>query len=292
MSHTDNLKKLIRDVPVNTNKQKDKEVLNDVLSALGESGGAHSGGIRQMVMKNGITKLTAAVFVIVVLVGVFQFDGARAVFAQTTRVVATGLAGLKSFILEMRTQEPQSPSAVPPADSNGTQVAFEGRTIKANVRTFSAEGEQRDLRNFLEAEGIEWTPAGDNPDTWYVRLDPGRAVRFIDLTQAAASLKLVSSPGLMVKEGQEGIIGIAGAEDQDAVALALVATTPDDGDSMDLSLTFLHGQSGFEMPSLRINKDDALLFRLAETSPGQDKSSDGVQGDILVLVNTSIFPPD
>jgi len=37
MRHTDNLKKLIRDVPVNTNSQKDKEVLDEVLSALDES---------------------------------------------------------------------------------------------------------------------------------------------------------------------------------------------------------------------------------------------------------------
>ncbi len=291
MSNTDSLKKLIRDMPVNTNKQKDKEVLNDVLTALDGSGCAHSGGIRRIIIRKGLTKLAAAVFVIAVMVGLFQFDGARTVFARTTRVVATGLAGLKSFIMEMRTKEPQSPSAVPPVDSNEMQAAFEGRTIKANVRTFLAEGEQSDLQDFLQTEGIEWIPAENNSNTWYVRLDPVRAARFIDLTKLAAGLKLMSSPGLMVREGQEGIIGIIAAKGQDALALALVATIPDDGDSINLSLTFLHGRSGFEMPSLRINKDDALLFRLAEKSPGQNKSGDGAQGDILVYVNTSVFLP-
>lgn len=298
MRPMDNIKKRIKSVPVNTNAERDKEVLDDVLNVLEQSRKAESAACRpniwRIVMKNSIAKLVAAVLVMALLVGIYQAGGTRAAFARTTKVVSTGLAGLKEFILDMKTREPEPPSSVPPADSSKQEAAFQGRSILANVRTISVEGEQGDLQDFFEREAVEWAPAGNAPNTWYAKLDPGKTARFVELTQAAAGLKLISSPSLMVAEGQEGVIGIVAAEGQDAVALALVGTVLDDGDSIDLRFSFLHGRSGFEIPSLKINIDDAVLFRLVTTAPAQDKQNDqdgpGGQDTMLVLVRTKVFP--
>jgi hypothetical protein len=295
MRPTKDLRKRIKEVPLSTNAEKDKEVLADVLNALEESrttqSAAHRPSIWRFIMKNNITRLAAAVFVIAAVVGVAQLDGTRAAFAGTARVVATGLAGLKEFIRDIRTREPQPPSAVVPADLGKQEAVFEGRSILANVRTISVEGDQNGLQDFFEKEGIELAPAGNAANTWYAKLDPGRTERFIGLIQAVPGFKLLSLPSLMVKEGQEAIIGIAGAGEPDATALALVATVPDDDESIDLSFSFLQGQSGFEIPSLRIDTDDAVLFRLVTTGKRNSQDGPGGQDCILVLVKTKVFPP-
>jgi len=289
-----NVEKLIKNVPIHTVAERDKEVLNDVLNAWEKSREAQSAApqpnIWRTIMKSNMARLTAAAVIAVALVGTYQLGGARAAFAQTTRVVMTGLAGLKEFILDMRTREPQPPSPVPPADPGKQSSDVQGKRLLANVRVFSAEAGQENLRDFFEREGIELAPAGNNPNTWYVKLDPGRTERFIGLIEDAAGFKLMSSPSLMVKEGQEGLIGIAGAEGQDATALALVATVPDDGESIDLSFSFLQGDSGFEIPRLRINADEAVLFRLVAADKQNDRNGPGGQDCTLVLVKTKVFP--
>ncbi|MBN2592699.1 MAG: hypothetical protein JXA81_04260 [Sedimentisphaerales bacterium] len=247
--------------------------------------------IWRTIMKTKITKVAAAVIVVAMLVGVYQIDATRAAFARTTKIVSTGLAGLKEFILDMKTREPEPLSAVPPADSS-KKTAFKGRRLLANVQTFSVESEQRNLQNFFEAEGIEWTLAENNPNTWYTKLTPGKTERFIGMTQAASGLNLISSPAIMVREGEEAIIGSIGTEGQDAVAMALLATIPDDDDSIDLSFSFLHGQNGFEVPSLRIDMDAAVLFRLL-TAFAQDVQNEQDRHDsrdyMLVLVKTKVL---
>jgi hypothetical protein len=290
------IKKMIKSVPVGTNAEKDKEVLDDVLSALEKSRKELPAAWRPIVwrtiMKNNITKLAAATFVVALLVGVCQIDATRAAFARTTKVVSTGLVGLKAFILDMKAREPEPPSAVPPVDSNEQEAAFQGRSIIANVLTYSVKGEQRELRDFLEVEGIEWLPAGNDSNMWYAELDPDKTKSFISFTQTDTGIKLISSPGLMVKEGEEGIIGIHGTEGQDAVALALVATVPDD-DSINLSFSFLHGQNGFEVPILRIRTGDSVLFRLSTVKPAQDVQNEqngpDSQADILVFFKAKVF---
>ena len=250
--------------------------------------------IWRIIMKNDITKLAAAALIIALLVGICQIDATRVAFARTTKVVSTGLAGLKAFILDMKTREPEPPSAVPHADSNEQEIAFQGRSIMANVRTFSVEAQQGDLQEFFETESIEWASTGDNSNTWYAKLDSGKTERLIGLSTAATGIKLTSSPGLVVREGEEGIIGIAGSEEQNDVALALVATVPDNSGSIDLSLSFLKGQSGFEIPSIRIDKEEAVLFRLVTTasSPNEQNEQDDFSGQdyILVLVKVKVFP--
>jgi hypothetical protein len=293
------IKKRIKRVPINTNTERDKQVLDDVLNALEQSrkaqSPAHRVSLWRFVMRSTISRLAAVVFVIAALVGVSQLDSAHAAFVRTTKAVSTGLAGLKEFIREIRRGKPEPPSAVPPADSNKQETAFHGRSIRANVRTISVDGGWADLQDFFKREGLEWTPAGNDPNVCFVKLDPGRTERFVAcLTQTAAGLKIIASPGLMVKEGEQGVIAITGAQEQDAVALALAATVSDDGDSIDLSFSFLHGRNGFEVPSLRINADGAVLLRLVTAAPAQNEqrdqdSSDG-QDTVLVLVQTKVLP--
>ena len=72
MRPTENIKKLIRNVPVKTNAERDKAVLNDVLDALGKSIRTKSGipysNIWRKIMKSQITKLTTAAVIIVAVV--------------------------------------------------------------------------------------------------------------------------------------------------------------------------------------------------------------------------------
>lgn len=297
MRPTEDVRKLVKNVPLNTNVQRDDEILNDVLNTFEQSQNTKSAytqpSLWRIIMKSKASKFAAAAFVVALIVGVCQIDATRTAFARTTKMVSTGLAGLKAIILEMKTREPESPPAVPPADSNEREAAFQGRSIMANVYTFSVEAKQRDLREFFEAENIEWAPTGDNSNTRYAKLDPDKTKSLIGLSTSAAGIKLTSSPGLMVREGEEGIIGITGSEKQDDVALALVATVPDNGESIDLSLSFLNGQSGFEIPSIRIDKDDVLLFRLVTTLPSPDEQNKQNGSDdqayILVLVKVKIL---
>ena len=292
MRPKEDIKKRIGSVPVNTSAKRDKQVLDDVLNALEQSRKELPASSRptvwRIIMKNNVTRLAAAVFVIAAVVGVAQFDSARAAFAGTARVVATGLAGLKEFIRDMRTREPQPPSAAVPAKPDEQQTAVQGNRIFASVQVFSVQPGQDGLRKFFETEGIELTPAGSSPNTSYARLGPEKTERLIELMGKAEGIERLSSPSLMILEGQEGVMGIAGAGEPDATALALVATIPDDGENIDLSFSFLQGQSGFEIPSLRINTDEAVLFRLVTAGPTQDKQNAG-QDSILVLVKAKVF---
>ncbi len=299
MRPTEDIKKRIESVPVNTSAERDKQVLDDVLNALEQSRKDLPASSRptvwRIIMKNNVTRLAAAVFVIALLVGVSQLDGARAAFAGTARVVATSLAGLKEFIRDMRTREPQPPSAVVPAQPGEQQTAVQGNRIFASVQVFSVQPGQQDLQKFFQTEGIELAPAGNSPNTSYAKLGPEKTGRFIEWMGRAEGIERLSSPSLMILEGQEGVMGIAGAGEPDATALALVATVPNDGDSIDLSFSFLQGQNGFEIPSLRINTDETVLFRLVVKEPAQDKQNDqdasAGQDSILVLVKTKVFPP-
>lgn len=247
--------------------------------------------IWRIIMKNNITKLATAVLIVALLVGIFQIDATHAALARTTRIVSTSLAGLKAFLLDMKKQKPEPPSAVPPADSNEQEAVFQGHSIMANVYTFSVEAKQGDLQAFFKAENVEWTPTGDDSNTWYVKLDSGKYERLIGLSTTATGIKLTSAPSLMVREGEEGIIGIASSEEQDDVALALVATVPDNGESIDLSLSFLNGQNGFEIPDIRIDKDDAILFRHVTTVSTSNEQDDFYGQDyMLVAVKLKVFP--
>jgi hypothetical protein len=245
-------------------------------------------------MKNNVTRLAAAVVVLALLVGVYQLGGARAAFAQTTRVVRTGLAGLREFISDMRTSKPERPSPAPSAEPSEPQPTMQGNRIFASVQVFSVKPRQQDLQKFFQTEAIELIPAAEGANTSYAKIEPQKTERLLTLTSSSEGIERLSSPSLMVLEGQEGIIGILGTGKPDALALALAATVLDDGGAIELSLSFLHGEDGFEIPGLRINADEAVLFSLSTAAPTQEKQNgeDEPEGlrNILVLLQTKIFP--
>jgi len=295
MRPKEDIKKRIENVPVNTNAERDKQVLDDILNALEQSKKelpvSSQPAVWRIIMKNNVTKLAAAVFVIAMLVGVTQLEGARAAFAGTARVVATSLADLREFIKDMRTREPQPPSAVAPAQPGQQQTAAQGNRIFAGVQVFSVQPGQRDLQTFFEKEGVELAPVEKSPNTSYAKLAPEKTERFIEWMGKAEGIKRLSSPNLMILEGQEGVMGIAGAGEPDATALAMVATVPNDGNGIDLSFSFLQGESGFEIPKLRVNTDEAVLFRLVTPGEKNSQENSAGQGCTLVLVKTKVFPP-
>ena len=295
--------RLIKNVPIKTNADKDKKVLDDVLNALEKSekgdSAASQSRIWRTIMRNRITKLTAAVFVVTMLVGVYQIGGPLAAFAHTTRVVRTTLADLREFASNLREREPDRyihESNLPPAEPPGPNPDIQCTIISASAQEFSAVGGQDDLLDFLETEGVELDPAGNYPDMTYARLDLDKAEHFTDFAGAGDDLKLMSSLKLMLEEGHEGTIGSFGGEGQDVVALALAATVLDDDGLIELSFSFLHGQSGFEMPSLEIKADEAVLLRLVRTAETDDNSNDedapGSENVIFVLIRIEVITPD
>jgi len=72
MRPTENIKKLIRNVPVNTNTERDHEVLNDVLNTLEKSNNLqlvdNQPNLWRLIMKSQITKLTTVAVIIVAVV--------------------------------------------------------------------------------------------------------------------------------------------------------------------------------------------------------------------------------
>jgi hypothetical protein len=301
MRPAENMKKLIKNVPIKTNAERDKKVFDDVLNALEKSERDHlavpQSRIWRTIMRNRITKLTAAVFFIAAFVGVYQLGGPLEAFAHTTRVVRTTLADLREFASNLREREPERhiyESNLPPAEPARPNPDIQYTIISARVQEFSAVGGQDDLLDFPEAKGVELDPVGDYQDISYARLDPDKAEYFTDFA-GANDLKLMSSFKLMLREDHEGTVGSFGAEGQDAVALALAATVLDDDGLVELSFSFLHGQSGFEMPSLEIEADEAVLFRLVGTAETEDNSNDKDAPDsdsvIFVLIRIEVIPP-
>lgn len=252
----------------------------------------------RMIMKNNKIKLSAAVLMIAVLVGVYQMGGTRAAFAQTTRFVRTTLAGLRAFVSDMRSREPVGyidESKLPPAKSVRQVPEVQGTIISAKIKEFAVIGEHKDLENFFEKENVDWIQSEKNANMWYARLDHIKTERFTNFASTCEDLQLKSSPRLMLLEGQEGAIGSLSAQDEDAVALALAATVLEDDEGIELSLSFLRGHSGFEMPSLRIGTDEAVLFRLVKTADTNESENDGSASDtekvILVLLQIEVLPP-
>lgn len=302
MKPAEKIEKLIKRLHFKASAEMHDRTINDALEAQAKSKKTQSAApqpnLWRIIMKNNITKLAAAASIIAVLVGVYQFDGARAAFARTTRVVRTTLSDLKDFVLDMRKREPVGiiyESNLPPAEPARPNPDIQYKIISASVQEFSAVGGQDDLLDFLETEGIELDQAGNYPDMSYARLDPDKTERFIDFADAGDDLGLKSSSSLMLREGHEGTVGSFGAEDQDAVAVALAATVLDDGGLIELSFSFLRGQSGFEMPSLEIKADEAVLFRLLTTAETKDNENDEGDPDadnvIFVLIRIKVISP-
>jgi len=90
MRPSEETKRLVRNVPVNTSTKRDREVLNDVLNAMEQSKKLQSAGLQpniwRIIMKQRITKYaTAAALFLVIIIGIIELGkpagGASVVFA-------------------------------------------------------------------------------------------------------------------------------------------------------------------------------------------------------------------
>jgi len=90
MRPSEETKRLVRNVPVNTSTKRDREVLNDVLNAMEQSKKLQSAGLQpniwRIIMKKRITKYaTAAALFLVIIIGIIELGkpagGASVVFA-------------------------------------------------------------------------------------------------------------------------------------------------------------------------------------------------------------------
>lgn len=247
----------------------------------------------RIIMKNNKTKFAAAVLLIAMLVGISQVGGTRAAFAQTTRFVRTTLAGLKEFVSEMKSRESQghiNESKLPPAKFDKRSSDIQGHIIVAKITEFLVVGKQEALQDFCTNENIEWTLSENNPSMWYARLDDVKTGHFNDFAGSCDDLQLRASPQLMIKEGQEGKVGILGDQDENAVALAFSATIMENNEIVRLSFSFLSGQSGFEIPNLLIKKSEAILFRYVKTADAQDRDAE-TENIVFVLVQIEARSP-
>jgi len=267
-----------------------RRTIDDALEAQNRSRRAalarHRTNVWRILMKNNIRKLAAAVLVVVLFVGLLQFGGAGAALAKTTTVLRTTLAGLRNFVADMRGREPDAPAVISPARPATQSAGIQGKIISAKVAEFVASPESESLRTFLEAENIKFSSVADSPNASYAVLDPDKIEQFADFAGADTGLTLRSSPTLMLREGQEGTLGIFGPEDRDVVALSLLATVQDEGERIVLSFSFLRGQDGFELPSLDIKIGDAVLFRFDPAA-----SAGNTEDETLVLVRIKVQSP-
>lgn len=78
MRPAEEIKKLLKNVPVNTNNQKDKQVLNDVLYAMDQSQNTQPAvnrpNIWRIIMKNNISKIAATFIIIAVVLSFLVID--------------------------------------------------------------------------------------------------------------------------------------------------------------------------------------------------------------------------
>jgi len=252
--------------------------------------------IWRTIMKSRIRKLVAAVVVIAVLTGIYQFGGGRAAFGQMTEAVRTSLARLKEFVLEIRTRE----AAPPPPIRRVRHAVRDVDTSKwsdiIQYDLFLVQGEQADLRNFFEKQDIEFTPTTNNPNICYAILDGDKADGFIAFSQSSDELKLLATPRLILRDGKEAMLGSADLAGRGGLAFAVAGTLSENNKHIDLSFSFYDGETGIEIPSIRIKTGEAVLIRAVKTATttGDDSSNEEnakKENDIFILIRIKVLSP-
>ena len=95
MKSSESIEKLMKDVPINTNAEKDKEVLDDVIKAMEESKKQSTirADIRRIIMQNKMIKLTAAAVILFAVILGINFLGAP--IDGTSSAFATAMDSIK-----------------------------------------------------------------------------------------------------------------------------------------------------------------------------------------------------
>lgn len=298
MKPAEKIEKLIKRLHFKASAEMHERTLNDAVEAQAKSKKRKPAKIEpsiwRTIMKSRITKLAAAaVVIIVVLAGIYQFGGGRAAFAQTTKAVRTSLARLKEFVLEIRTRE----AAPPPPIRRVRHAVRDVDTSKwsdiIQYDLFLVQGEQADLRNFFEKQDIEFTPTTNNPNICYAILDGDKADGFIAFSQSSDELKVLAMPRLILRDGKEAMLGSADLASSGGLAFAVAGTLVDDNKHIDLSFSFYDGETGIEIPSIRIKTAEAVLIRAVKTATatGDDGSNEEdaeKENDIFILIQMEV----
>lgn len=297
MKPAEKIEKLIQRLHFKTSAEMHERTLNDAVEAQAKSKKRKSAKLKpsiwRTIMKSPIAKLAAAVMVIAVLVGIYQVGGARAAFAETTKAVRVTLSRLKEFLTEIRTRE----AAPPPPIRRVRHAVRDVDTSKwsdiIQYDLFLVQGEQADLRNFFEKQDIEFTPTTNNPNICYAILDGDKADGFIAFSQSSDELKLLATPRLILRDGKEAMLGSADLASSGGLAFAVAGTLVDDNKHIDLSFSFYDGETGIEIPSIRIKTAEAVLIRAVKTvtATGDDGSNEEdaeKENDIFILIQMEV----
>lgn len=237
-------------------------------------------------------KLVAAVVVIVALIGVYQFGGGRAAFAETTKAVRVTLLRLKEFLTEIRTQEAAPPPRLAPVRHAVPMIDTSKCGYGIQYNLFFVQGELADLQNFFEKQDIEFTPTTNNANVSYAILDSDKADGFIAFSQSSDELKILAKPRLMLKDGKEAMLGSADLAGSGGLALAIAGTlVDDDNEHIDLSFSFHDGETGIEVPSVRIKTGEAVLIRVLKTATATAGDGSKEENDIFILIQTKLLSP-
>lgn len=285
MKPAEKIEKLIKRLHFKASAEMHDRTLNDAVEAQAKSKKTKPAKIEpsiwRTIMKSRMRKLVAAVVVIAVLIGVYQFAGGRAAFAQTTRAVRFTLSRLKVMILENRARSrdlaARPARRIPPAGDSGAgkqSRRIEGKAIRTDIHVFQIRGRQERLTDFFESQGINFDPTAANPDVSCAVLDSENLEHFAAFLESSDVLKVTASPTLEFLEGREAVIA------SDDFGVALTGTVQEDNEKVDLSFAFLDGQAGFKIPSITIEVDQAVLIRGAKGTEGTS--------DILVLIQVEV----
>lgn len=300
MKPAEKIEKLIKRLHFKASAEMHDRTINDALEAQAKSNKRKPAkpepSIGRTIMKSKITKFAAAVVIIAVLVSIYQVGGGRAAFGQMTEAVRTSLARLKEFVLEIRTRE----AAPPPPIRRVRHAVRDMDTSKwgycIQYDLFLVQGRQADLRNFFEKQDIEFTPTTNNPNICYAILDEDKADGFIAFSQSSDELKLLATPRLILRDGKEAMLGSADLASSGGLAFAVAGTLVDDNEQIDLSFSFYDGETGIEIPSIRIKTAEAVLIRAVKTATatGDDDSNEEnakKENDIFILIRIKVLSP-
>ncbi len=276
MRPEENIENLIKSLNFKASAELHNRTLNDVLEAHEKSKNTKSAkpeqNVWRMIMKNRITKPVAAAAVLVgLLIGISQFAGTRAAFAETSKAVRNTLEYLKQIVItgEMPPPEPQSEiRRVRLCENKSSELS---NNIKARLWLFSTEASQDSLRNFFEKQNFEFSPTGW-PNVSCATLDPDRVENLLAIAKSNDSIVFLKSQVVLLqKDGQEATVG-SWASDL-AFAFAVTPNVLDSEEEIDLSFSFHDGQLGFEIPRVRTKIGEGVLIWAvkATTEDGTDK---------------------
>jgi len=215
-------------------------------------------------MRHKPTRIAALIALAVLLAGVFGLGGGSVAFSQVGHAVSSTLVRLKELILEIRTGEPMARPPLLPAQSSGADKqapASDLRAVMCAARFFTISATEQAVWQSLRDQGIGLIQTSVAPETYYATLSREPADRFED----GLTVGPISSPRIIVSEGQEGMIGT------DVFALAWLPTLSSDGGRIASTFSFHDGENGFEVPNVSTEEGGVVLVQVRGIIPtGED----------------------